>query len=148
MKTLVLYSSKYGTTASCANHISQALACDLHSLDDKPKIDLKNYDQIVLGSSVYMGKLRKPMTQFIEANATSLKDKSITFFFCCNETTDYAALVPTTIQHAKIHHLGFELKLSKMGFLDRFITKKVANTSEDISKLNPSALDHLILSMQ
>jgi menaquinone-dependent protoporphyrinogen oxidase len=116
MKTAVLYSSKYGTSAFCASQLASNLSCDLFSLDEMKTIDISDYDQVILGTSVYMGKIRKAMTHFVDLHQEVLKEKSVSLFFCCNGSTDYKALVPTQISHAKVHHLGFELKMSKMRF--------------------------------
>jgi len=147
MKTLVLYSSKYGTTKECAEKISTQLNCDIYSLDHVGDVSLKNYTHIVIGSSVYMGKLRKSISNFIENN-TEIKSKSLTFFICCNDTTDYVSLIPSKIKYASIFHLGFELKLSQMKFTDRFITKMVSKSSEDVSMINESEIQRLIHSLK
>jgi len=143
MKTLVLYSSKYGTTKTCAERISKRLGCDIKSLDQESFISLDKYSHIILGSSVYMGKLRKPLTDFIEKNP-SLSDKDLSIFFCCNPETDYQSLIPSKINNAKAYHFGYELKLTEMKFMDKFISKMIAKTSEDVSKINENEIEKFI----
>ncbi|WP_240839449.1 flavodoxin domain-containing protein [Acidaminobacter sp. JC074] len=143
MKTLVLYSSKYGTTKSCAEKISKSLGCDINSLDQDTSITLDDYSHIILGTSVYMGKLRKPLTDFVEKN-DDLQDKDLSIFFCCNEETDYQSLVPSQLKKVKTYHFGYELKLSKMKFMDKFITKMIVKASQDVSRLNASEIEKLI----
>lgn len=144
MKTLTLYSSKYGTTEACAKKIQSELNGDIRSLDDVKNISLQAYDQIIIGSSVYIGQLRKPVTQFIKSHEDVLKNKPISFFFCCNETTDYKDLIPEAIKHADVYYFGFELKMSEMKFMDKFITKKMTKTTEDVSKLKTDEINKLI----
>jgi len=146
MKTLVLYSSKYGTTEKCAKMIKEALPeIDLLSLDQNKHVDIKDYDSIVFGTSVYIGKIRKKVDQFINDNMAELSQKTLRFYFCCNESTDYKSLIPASVESAVngIYHFGFELQTRKMGFLDRIITQKVAGTKEEVYKLEHTAIHQL-----
>lgn len=146
MKHLVLYSSKYGTTKDCAAKIAKAIEGELYSLDQKHDICLDKYDTITLGTSIYIGKLRKSTQHFITANQDILLKKPLNIFVCCNASTDYEALFSKQlVKHcANFTHIGFELRISKMNFLDRFITKKVGGTTEDINEIKYDTLNEFI----
>lgn len=62
MKTLILYTSKYGCTKDCANYLKSKLGqqTDIASLDYFQTTDLQHYDWIILGGSIYIGKIQKP----------------------------------------------------------------------------------------
>lgn len=148
MKTLIVYSSKYGTTETCAKEIANQISCDLKSLDQSNSLSLNDYDHIVIGSSVYIGKMRKAVTTFIEENKGLLKAKKLSLFFCCNETTDYKELVPEVIKHADIYYFGYELKLSQMKFLDKMVTKKVSGATEDVFSIKKGEIKKLISKLE
>lgn len=143
MKSIILYSSKYGTTEKIAKDLAKALQCDIKSLDDK-KVNISDYEQIIIGTSIYMGRMRKPVQKFLDTEMETLTKKNTTLFFCCNEETDYQALVPAPLKNsASVYHVGFELLTDQMHFLDKWITKKVAKQTEPYHALNQEIIDQL-----
>lgn len=144
MKILVAYATKYGCTEKCAHILSEKLngEVDLYNLKDKKSIDLSKYEKVIVGGSIYLGKIQKEVTEFCEANFNRLLEKKTGLFICCmreaefaktqlldsfaNELTD-AAIVKETF--------GGEFIFSKMSFMDKLITKKVAKVSQDTSDL-------------
>jgi len=77
MKNIVLYKSKYGNTFQYATWISEELGWELRDFSEFKKAEIKNYQNIIFGSGVYMGKLNK-MKQVLEW----FKDKPIIIFAC------------------------------------------------------------------
>ncbi|MBN2794766.1 MAG: flavodoxin domain-containing protein [Clostridia bacterium] len=143
MKSIVLYSSKYGTTEKVAKELALTLQCDLKNLDET-KVSLSEYEQIIIGTSVYMGRLRKSVQKFLIQEIQALTNKKITIFFCCNEETDYQALVPTSLKNnAQVYHVGYELLTDEMHFFDKWITKKVAKQTEPVHALNQQTIEQL-----
>ena len=60
MNTLVLYQSKYGSTAQYAQWIGEALECPVDSISHIDRYTLENYDVIILGEGIYAGQLKSP----------------------------------------------------------------------------------------
>ncbi len=52
-KSLVLYKSSYGHTQKYAQWISEKLNCELVDLAKNKKVDLSNYDTIIVGGGIY-----------------------------------------------------------------------------------------------
>ncbi len=92
MKTLIVYSSKYGTTEKCAQRIQNQLGegCDLVNLLDKQTPDLAAYDTIMLGSSIYAGKMRSDVVKLVSDQESVLRDKSFGVFLCCKDEGEEA----------------------------------------------------------
>jgi menaquinone-dependent protoporphyrinogen IX oxidase len=85
MGWLVTYDSVYGATTAAAMHIAEALAeqgieADLHPIGVE---DISNYDAIVLGSPIHMGRCTKAVKQFLKKNRMALTSKQVAFFFTC-----------------------------------------------------------------
>ena len=70
MKILIGYASKTGTTKSCAERLKAELKRKDTVLVDLEleTPDLKDYDLVVLGSSVRFGKARKKFNEYLKAN--------------------------------------------------------------------------------
>jgi len=149
MKTAVIYASKYGTTESCAKQVADALKADLISLERKSKINLSTYDRIILGSSVYIGKLRKPMRQFIENNKSALSKQTHGIFVCCSDTTEFKGLYPDSLEQSvkNTGKFGYEIKYEQMKFIDRIIMKKVSEQETSASYIDQEAIQAFINKM-
>jgi len=70
MKTLIAYGTKHGCSQKCAMELSRELKdkIEIVNLRDKINIDLSKYDRVVLGGSVYIGRIQKEVTDFISGN--------------------------------------------------------------------------------
>ena len=82
-KTLVTYASKYGATAEIAEKIGAVLR-DAGLLVDvlsvKQARDLTPYDNVILGSAVYIGQWRRAAVKFLKANENALSKKQVWLF--------------------------------------------------------------------
>ncbi|HKM18411.1 MAG: hypothetical protein GX228_02965 [Firmicutes bacterium] len=69
MKTVIVYGSKYGCTAQCAELLKERLSgeVELHNAAESGHISLQEYDQAVIGSPVYMGKILPQISRFCQA---------------------------------------------------------------------------------
>ncbi len=82
-KTLVAYASKYGSTAEIAEKIGDVLnqtglATDVLSADKVG--DLTQYEAVILGSAVYIGKWRKEAVNFLISHEKFLAKRHVWLF--------------------------------------------------------------------
>lgn len=82
MSTLILYSTKSGASQKCAellaNKISDCVACDIKNTT----LITEDYDTIIIGSGVRMGKFYKPVISFIRKNTNMLLSKRFAVYVC------------------------------------------------------------------
>ena len=143
MKTLILYSSKGGCAKECAEILKKymgerditvsdvALNCD----------DISEFDFIVLGGSVRMGKFYPPMVSFISKHAKEIAKKPHALFLCCgfmDSAEEYIEkLFPESLRESAlfVEYFGGELKPEKhsgfMKFVVRWIRNSIADREED-----------------
>jgi menaquinone-dependent protoporphyrinogen IX oxidase len=76
VKALILYKSKYGSTKQYAQWLNQEINSDIFELDKCPS--LENYNLIILGGGIYMGKING--SDFISKNWDILKNKKVILF--------------------------------------------------------------------
>jgi len=134
MKTLIIYTSKYGCTADCAKHLKSQLSSDITLIDAKKhdkKIALEQFDTVIIGCSIYMDRISKELHSFCEGNIETLCQKKLGFFLCCGLadkvdeflTNNFPAKL---LEHAQMTaHFGSEARLDKMKFLDKCILRAV-----------------------
>lgn len=127
----ILYSSKYGTTATICQaigkHLETKASITLVDIDRKSDICLVDYDTVVLGTSIYAGKPRKQMSQWCERNEAILKEKRLFLFVCGMDkphaATELEAAYPPSLREQAIATTFFEgeYRLETMRFFDRMI---------------------------
>lgn len=126
MKTLIVYATKYGCTKRCAEILKSYLNGEVNIISAKAdKINLAEYDAVLIGGSVYMGKIRKDITYFCNRNLKQLLRKKIGLFVCCytpNGTEGFfETLFPLELlRHASyVTSVGGKMDYEKMNFLYR-----------------------------
>ncbi len=87
MKTLVIYSSKYGTTREVAKTIAlvtgPAKCCSVEEF----KPEYAEFDFVVIGSPIYQEKLDPSVIEFVEDNREWLREKPVSLFCTCLDST-------------------------------------------------------------
>lgn len=75
---VVVYGTKYGSTAEIAQAVADGLGADLANAADMP--DIRPYETVVIGSPVYSGTYLPSVVEFIQANLTLLSARRIAAF--------------------------------------------------------------------
>jgi menaquinone-dependent protoporphyrinogen IX oxidase/uncharacterized protein YhbP (UPF0306 family) len=83
IKTLVIYSSKYGSTREVARIISLITGPAIYCTVDEFKQEYIDFDFIVIGTPIYKEKIDKSIKNFAEKNREWLKNKPIALFCTC-----------------------------------------------------------------
>ena len=154
MKTLIVYASKYGCTADCANFLEKKLSGDITLVDinKAPKtLDVNDYDTIIIGGSVYIGRVSKNLRAFCESNLDALLKKNIGIFLCSaladqfNDTlkNNFPVLL---LDNAKaIRLFGCEARLEKMNFMDKMMIKAVTKGDFSGFRISNNSIDEFAL---
>jgi len=149
MKTLIVYASKYGTTEKCAHLLKEKIDGDVDVVNlknDKPK--LSDYDAIIIGGPVYIGKLNKTVEAFCTNNLPTLVDMKKGFFICHMEMDQpmkeliekyYPKKLVDTA--AVTGGFGGAFYVSKMNFMYKWMIKKSAGIEEDQEKILYEEID-------
>lgn len=160
-KNLIVYSTQYGCAAEVANKIAEQLEGEttvLNAKTDKMK-NISEYDRIILGGSLYAGKVQKELKDFTAANKKALMEKPLGIYICGIGLTDTGiansfefSFEQDIREHAKIMDMvGGKLDFSKMSFMDKFIintvTKKMLKYDKT-DKLEDGQLPHNTLDEQ
>ena len=81
---LVIYSSTDGHTKTICERIKNFLndenLVELYSLKNVKKVNLNNFEKIIIGASIRYGKHSKELYNFINSNKNILDQKKCAFF--------------------------------------------------------------------
>lgn len=149
----ICYASKYGTTEEAVRRLEKNLISNgctvelLNIIKDKPVLnENESYDLILIGGSIYMGKIQKEVTKFCEKNEKFLLSNTLGLFLCCGSEEDFESQLDNNftnqiINHASIKgYFGYGYNLEKMNFLYRKIIKKVANISSSENAIKDESI--------
>ena len=103
-KTIVIYSSNYGSTKKYAEWIIEDLNGDIIDIKDSGKNNLSAYDTIILGSGLYAGNIKG--INLLVSNYDKIKEKKIVIFTC--GLADYSQ-----VEHINTIHKRLEKQIPK-----------------------------------
>ena len=137
MKGIIVYKGKYGATRQYAEWAATALHLPVVEADAKEE-RLCGLDFVVIGTSVYMGKLL--ISQWLKKNLDTLKTKKIYFFLVAGtpphekEKLNSYILngVPEEIrQHCEIYFLPGRLTRNRLSWKDKLMLRIGAGLTKD-----------------
>lgn len=144
MKSIILYTTRYGNTAEAAKRIQKSLGgeCRLVNLTAESAPSLDGYDTVILGGSVYIGKVQKQLTSYIQANLKQLLSKNVGLYLCAGAQKEEereqelnANFPQELLSHARAKDiLGYAYAFDKMRFLDKVIMKKIKGDSISVEE--------------
>ncbi len=151
-KTLIVYTSKRGTTGQTSRLLADRLTygADLHDLAHGPVENLDEYDAVIVGGSVYLGKTNKRLRSFIESEEERLLNKRVLALFLCGmeegEGMQRQLAANFSEQLRKkavaVQCLGGEFLFSQMGVLARSLMR-LALSGDDVHRIDEAAIDAL-----
>jgi len=138
MKGIIVYKGKYGATQQYAQWLGEELNLPVAASDKIDGNDLSNYDFLVIGSSVYIGKLQ--ISKWLKANLASLKGKKIFFFQVAATPSDekekleayIRSGVPEEIRsQCEFYFYRGKMIFACLSWKDRFLLKMGARLTKD-----------------
>jgi menaquinone-dependent protoporphyrinogen oxidase len=157
MKTLIVYSSKYGSTAKCAASLSTKLKGEVdlfHLGQGMPPARLADYDQIIIGGSIYMGRIQQEVTLFCTQAQDELAGKRIGLFICCmkdgeDAQVELARAYPPELFQAAIAREAFggEVSFGKLNMFDYCVIRWIVKIKRDTRFFLPENINRFVLQM-
>ena len=87
-KALIVYGTRYGATEMTSEEIAnvfrkEGLDVKVVNLKDQKVEDIKEYDLILIGSGIQIGKWTKEPEKFLKKHQKDLSKKKVAIFVCC-----------------------------------------------------------------
>ena len=166
-KALIIYASKTGTTQDAANSMAAALSpfCDTydccHQVLKTAKntqetvnsrdLQLNDYEVVVLGTAMYMGKPMKEFKKFCNDHETELLKNKLILFTCGIGTKEedkpylWQHLPISITQHALLYsHLCGEIRKDRMSLLARVAMSGYVKEHGDATGINEVLIEEII----
>ncbi|MCT2537805.1 flavodoxin domain-containing protein [Aquibacillus koreensis] len=157
MKTVILYTTKYGAVEQSAFKLKELLPepTILFNLNKEYPTSLEEYDRVIIGGSIYMGQIQRKLIQYINEHLSTLLSKQVGMFICAGHPD--ADVVASELQgafplalynHAKVKDsFGHIYDFEKLNFIDTFITKKIVGISKSETKLLDDKINSFVTSL-
>lgn len=151
MKTIILYATKYGTTARIAQRIADRIdGAQVHDLKQRGIPDLKQFDCVIIGSSLYIGKIRKEARNFLANNSEAFSGKTLGLFLLGLEPEHTEAYFTNNfpenlLKNAKATaFLGGIYDPKRSGVLDKLLLKAVKKPEGHIDTISDKEIARFV----
>jgi menaquinone-dependent protoporphyrinogen oxidase len=144
MKTLIIYATRYGSAERCAKMLSEKLIgdVDLLNLKDRQNIDLSQYEKVIIGGSIYVGKIQKEVNEFCTKHLEELKQKKVGLYVCgmLKEKADIEIndnFPQELLDHAIAREFfGGTFDFKKMNVFTKFIVKNITKNDKSLPEMD------------
>lgn len=152
----IFYASKYGFTKKIVGIIQEkcnepSKSIDLSKTTEDVLVHLQSVDKVIVGGSIYMGKIQESVTQFLEHYKEQLQTKNVALFISGLQDEDTIQIelnqnFPLVVlEHAEaIVYVGGGVDFEKMSWMDKMISKKVMKIDQSIEKIQHDSIDELV----
>jgi menaquinone-dependent protoporphyrinogen oxidase len=151
MKKLIVYGTRTGTTENCAMKIKADMDfqdVEVMNLKAGNRPDLSNYDTVIIGTPIYMGKINGKVKSFLLKNHDVLMQKNIHFFVCgLAHGAEGVELFRKQISEDLFNHaiqvrqLGSEIHPERLNPLYRVIINKIVESEKPVIGLLDTEID-------
>ena len=138
MKGVIVYKGKYGATKQYAEWLSTELKLPIKTPAELNAVALAQYDFVVAGGSIYVGKIG--LKKWLQQHADLLNGKKVFLFIVCAtppDQTDKLELlrrenVPATLLNTcQVYFLHGRLVKKNLSLLDKFVLHMGAMLQKD-----------------
>jgi len=149
MKGIIVYKGKYGATKQYAQWLGEELNLPVVTTGELKTDDLLLSDFIVMGSSVYVGKLQ--ISQWLNNNLDTIGRKKIFFFQVAGTppvekeklNNYFRSGVPEEIrEQCEVYYYPGKMIFNKLSWKDRFMLKMGARLSRDAAAKKTMLTDY------
>jgi menaquinone-dependent protoporphyrinogen oxidase len=145
LKTIIIYSTKYGCVENAVNILKSKIEgeVDLINIMKENVPSLDHYDKVVIGGSIYVGKIQKRLLKFVDKNLSLLLTKQVGLFICAGEKMEEVrekelvdSFPKELFNHAICKDIfGYQIHYEKLNFLEKRMVAAVLGHKEGCSEL-------------
>lgn len=138
MKGIVIYKGKYGATKQYAEWLGEVLSLPVVMADNINGNQLTKFDYLLMGSSVYIGKLQ--IHKWLKNNISFISDKKVFFFQVAatppeekekRQTYNQTSIPEELRNKFEFYFLPGRMIMKKLSWMDRFMLKMGARLAKD-----------------
>ena len=149
LKNLIVYTTKYGSVEKSSKKLKEHLQGETTIINLKTETvpDIRDFDRIILGGSIYLGKVQKQLTKFACENERLLLKKKIGLFVNSgkqNKKKDDQlknSFPEKLYDNAVVTGLfGDEITIEKCSFMDKLALRIIKKVTISYSNIDDRAI--------
>lgn len=152
LKSSLVYASKHGCVEKCAQLLAAKIpdGVQIHNLTTQKNVLIADYEIVIIGGSIHVGKIQKEVNDFCHKNKQQLLTKKLGLFLCCANLEHFAAQLKAAypqelLQHAvAVGHFGYAYYFDKMNFIEKAVIRKIAGSGETIEEIWPEKIKRFV----
>ncbi|MDP4083315.1 MAG: flavodoxin domain-containing protein [Bacillota bacterium] len=146
MKNVIIYTTKYGSVENAAKLLKEHLAGEallVNIMNENPP-GLEKFDNVMIGGSIYAGRIQKKLSKFVVKNLPQLLTKRVGLFVCAGEKEQSVrekelvnAFPKELFEHAVVKEIfGYEIHYGKLNFWEKKLVSSILGHKEGCSLLS------------
>jgi menaquinone-dependent protoporphyrinogen oxidase len=158
MKTLIIYSSKYGYVKECVDRIKAEIGMETEVVEAKKGLQgrkISEFDLVIIGSAIYAGSTTRAVRTFCTKHEQELLAVSHLGLFLCGTDPDtieqnfQKGFPSALLEKAEMKEwFGGRLVLSQFKGIMHAILKKMLKGEQEVHAEQPEALNRFIQRLQ
>lgn len=146
LKTIIVYATKHGTVKKAVDQMLEQLGGSVEVCDVGEGVtpEIEEYDTVIIGGSIYMGKIQNELTRFMNENLDVLLSKRVGLFLCAGHPDPVQlekeldeSFPEVLAQHSFAKEIfGYEFDFGKMNFVEKFMIKKITGLKDSHSAMS------------
>lgn len=156
MKVLILYGTTHGCTKKCTDKLASNLQIfrpssfdiDIVSAKGNANFNITEYETVIIGGSIRLGKMNKAVSNFCKKNLDTLVLKKTGLFVCCMSEQDKAEMYMTGSFPRKLlesaiakGYFGGELIFEEMADIEKSLLKTVIGHEKSVSMIDEEGIE-------
>lgn len=149
-RTLIIYATKHGSVENAVRMLKEKLegkVTVINIMNGEPP-ELHEYENVILGGSIYLGKIQKRLSKYMEKHLSELVTKRIGLFICAAEREDIREMelidsFPEKLfEHAVCKAVfGYEIHFEDMNFIEKKVVGSFLGHKSNYSELSEPKMD-------
>ena len=155
MKTIIIFATKHGAAGEIARRIANKIdGAVVHDLKQGSTYSLEGFDCVIIGSSLYAGRIRGEAKAFLSQNANALQGKKLGLFLSGLEASQEKTYFdtnfpPDILRTAKAAtFLGGIFDPKKAGLMERLVMKVVSKNSAYVNTIDDNKIEQFVKTMK
>jgi menaquinone-dependent protoporphyrinogen oxidase len=156
MRTLIVYGTKHGATKKVVDMLKEKIAGDVSVVNAKEKIkcDIKSFDVVIIGSSIYIGAIRKEVKKFIRSNLEEILSRKIGLFLVSGGSEEIESYYKKNFPEELLKkvqakgYFGFSYNGEGYNAMERMVLKEIAKKVTVKEKFEKKNMDDFLNSLQ
>jgi menaquinone-dependent protoporphyrinogen oxidase len=150
-KTIMIYATKHGSVENAVAILKEKMPGEILLVNIMGEVppSLADYENVIIGGSIYVGKIQKKLEKYVENHLDELLKKKVGLFICAAQEEKVRekeledAFPRELYQHACCKEVfGYEIHYEDMNFIEKKIVSKILGHKESYSELSGEKMDH------